>query len=187
MALQSLNIIKKWFKTGLKPTQNQFWDTWDSFWHKSEQIPISKIDGVMNIYNSINECALDNDVVHKLGNLNETVTGLKKFQDLAVQQGLTFLIAENIIGKIEASGSQFDFIDDEQKPIFRASIRGFTLVKNGLYECNFSHFAISENRNYLLPNKSGTLALENTVNGSFITSDKKTVTVVNGLITSVTF
>lgn len=49
-----LQTIKNWFKTGRRPTQQQFWDTWDSFWHKSEQIPIAKIDGVQSIYDSIN-------------------------------------------------------------------------------------------------------------------------------------
>lgn len=36
--------IKNWFKRGLKPTQEQFWSTWDSFWHKDEKLPISSID-----------------------------------------------------------------------------------------------------------------------------------------------
>lgn len=41
--------IKNWFKTGLKPTQAQFWSTWDSFWHKSESLPISSISGLGNL------------------------------------------------------------------------------------------------------------------------------------------
>ncbi len=46
MALNYTDIstIKNWFKTGLKPTQNQFWSTWESYWHKSEMLPISSID-----------------------------------------------------------------------------------------------------------------------------------------------
>lgn len=35
--------IKNWFKTGLKPKQDQFWAQFDSFWHKSESLPISSI------------------------------------------------------------------------------------------------------------------------------------------------
>ncbi|OXA71731.1 hypothetical protein B0A67_10270 [Flavobacterium aquidurense] len=46
MALQTLNTIKQWFRTGLKPTQAQFWDTWDSFRHKFEKIPVKDIDGI---------------------------------------------------------------------------------------------------------------------------------------------
>lgn len=51
MAKQTLNIIKNWFKTGLKPTQAQFWDTWDSFWHKDETIPASSIENLDSRFN----------------------------------------------------------------------------------------------------------------------------------------
>ncbi len=44
MAIQALNTIKKWFQTGLKPSQNQFWDTWDSFRHKLEKVPLEDIE-----------------------------------------------------------------------------------------------------------------------------------------------
>lgn len=43
------NTIKNWFRTNLKPTQSQFWATWDSFWHKDEKIPITAIDDIENI------------------------------------------------------------------------------------------------------------------------------------------
>ncbi|WP_343586159.1 hypothetical protein [Flavobacterium sp.] len=44
MAIQALNTIKKWFQTGLKPSQNQFWDTWDSFRHKLEKVPLEDVE-----------------------------------------------------------------------------------------------------------------------------------------------
>lgn len=46
MAVVTLNTIKNWFKTGLIPTQQQFWDTWDSFRHKSEKIPVADVEGI---------------------------------------------------------------------------------------------------------------------------------------------
>ena len=46
MALQTLTTIKNWFTTGLKPTQTQFWDTWDSFRHKNEKVPVEEVDGI---------------------------------------------------------------------------------------------------------------------------------------------
>ena len=52
MAKTELNIIKNWFKTGLKPTQGQFWSTWDSFWHKDEKLPISNVENLENILNN---------------------------------------------------------------------------------------------------------------------------------------
>ncbi len=40
------NTLKQWFKNKLKPTQEQFWAWLDSYWHKSEQIPVTKIEGL---------------------------------------------------------------------------------------------------------------------------------------------
>jgi hypothetical protein len=52
MAIVNLTTIKNWFRTGLKPTQTQFWDTWDSFRHKSDKVPVADIDGIEAIVNS---------------------------------------------------------------------------------------------------------------------------------------
>lgn len=52
MPLQTLNTIKSWFKTGAKPTQQQFWDTWQSFWHKDEQIPQNSIQDLTRTLNN---------------------------------------------------------------------------------------------------------------------------------------
>lgn len=49
--MASLNTIKNWFKTGLKPNQLQFWDTWDSFWHKDDIIPATKIENLNQRFN----------------------------------------------------------------------------------------------------------------------------------------
>lgn len=49
MAKQTLSSIKNWFRTGLKPTQAQFWDTWDSFWHKDDAIPVSSVEGLSSL------------------------------------------------------------------------------------------------------------------------------------------
>ncbi|WP_434575552.1 hypothetical protein [Riemerella anatipestifer] len=40
------NIIKNWFRNGLKPTQEQFWAWQDSFYHKSDKIPQTQIEGL---------------------------------------------------------------------------------------------------------------------------------------------
>jgi hypothetical protein len=49
MSIQKLNTIKQWFRTGLKPTESQFWDTWDSFRHKYDKIPVKDIEGIDNL------------------------------------------------------------------------------------------------------------------------------------------
>ncbi|WP_282628810.1 hypothetical protein [Empedobacter sedimenti] len=38
--------LKNWFKRLDKPKQAQFWEWFDSYWHKSESLPISSISGL---------------------------------------------------------------------------------------------------------------------------------------------
>jgi len=59
MAIVPLNTIKSWFRTRLRPTQAQFWDTWDSFWHKSDSIPMSSIEGLENAFNNLDFPTVD--------------------------------------------------------------------------------------------------------------------------------
>jgi hypothetical protein len=59
MAIQTLNTIKNWFKTNLKPTQSQFWDTWDSFRHKNEKIPVEDVEGIDELLNAFEGKTLD--------------------------------------------------------------------------------------------------------------------------------
>lgn len=40
--------IKSYFNTGDKPTQEQYHDTWDSFWHKDEMIPCENIESLVS-------------------------------------------------------------------------------------------------------------------------------------------
>lgn len=44
--MASLPTIISWFLTGKLPTQQQFTETWNSFWHKDEEIPQAKIQGL---------------------------------------------------------------------------------------------------------------------------------------------
>ncbi|WP_435135694.1 hypothetical protein [Formosa sp. A9] len=41
-----LSTIKNWFRTGLKPTQAQFWAVWDSYRHKDEPIPTTDVQNL---------------------------------------------------------------------------------------------------------------------------------------------
>ena len=46
------NTLKNWFKTGLKPTQTQFWAWIDSYWHKDEPIPQSAVQNLQLTLNA---------------------------------------------------------------------------------------------------------------------------------------
>ena len=52
--------LRNWFKTGLKPTQAQFWAWMDSYWHKDEKIAISNIENLGNIL----DAKADNNHTH---------------------------------------------------------------------------------------------------------------------------
>lgn len=46
MAIVSINTIKNWFKTGMIPTQDQFWSVFDSFRHKDDKVPVADVEGI---------------------------------------------------------------------------------------------------------------------------------------------
>lgn len=52
MAKQTVNALKQWFLTGKFPTQQQFHDWLDSFWHKDDEIPIDKVTNLATILNT---------------------------------------------------------------------------------------------------------------------------------------
>lgn len=74
MAKQTLNILKNWFRTGLKPTQQQFWDWMDSFFHKDEKIPLTSIDGIQEEFDKKADKGLIQ--ISDVENLEETLDAL---------------------------------------------------------------------------------------------------------------
>lgn len=53
MAKTGIAQLKNWFKNGLKPAQEHFWNWMDSFWHKDEAIPTESIDGLDEYFNGV--------------------------------------------------------------------------------------------------------------------------------------
>lgn len=49
--MASIGTILDWFKTGKKPTQTQFWESWQSFWHKDEIIPQASVEDLTSSLN----------------------------------------------------------------------------------------------------------------------------------------
>lgn len=74
MAKQTLNILKNCFRTGLKPTQQQFWDWMDSFFHKDEKIPLTSIDGIQEEFDKKADKGLIQ--ISDVENLEETLDAL---------------------------------------------------------------------------------------------------------------
>ena len=44
--MTAIETLKQWFSNLKKPTQEQFWAGLDSFWHKSEKIPMASVEGL---------------------------------------------------------------------------------------------------------------------------------------------
>jgi hypothetical protein len=69
--------IREWFKTGLKPTQTQFWSFFDAIRWNDETIPVADIDGIVEILNDKAESAvvanhlIDGDAHNTLFELKE--------------------------------------------------------------------------------------------------------------------
>ena len=85
MAIQATNTIKQWFRTGLKPTQQQFWDWLDSFRHKDDKIPAADVEGIDELLLAkADKSVLDNHLSSTNANAHTadqiTETSDRKFQ-----------------------------------------------------------------------------------------------------------
>lgn len=86
MSTQRRSVLKNWFRKGLKPTQAQFADAFDSFFHKSEDlIPLNNVLGLT--------AALENKKTELQDYLNaklsEAVDGLaERLNDIIEEMGV---------------------------------------------------------------------------------------------------
>lgn len=53
--MTSIAVLKSWFETGDTPTEAQFAELIDSLYHKSENIPINKVQDLVSELNEIHE------------------------------------------------------------------------------------------------------------------------------------
>ena len=67
MAITDKNTIYSWFQTDDFPTEAQFRTTWDSFWHKSESIPMIQITGLNELFNQTASVSQLNQKANKDG------------------------------------------------------------------------------------------------------------------------
>ena len=63
-----LNTLKQWFITAAKPTQAQFWNWLDSFWHKDEEIPVSNVENLENILINKADTSVTNNIQNQVNN-----------------------------------------------------------------------------------------------------------------------
>ena len=78
----SLSQIKSWFKKGMYPTESQFANTFDSFWHKDDTLPLSAIQNLMQVLNDkASVSTLDSKA-----DLNHEHEGYLRLQDIVGKQ-----------------------------------------------------------------------------------------------------
>ena len=66
MAVVNINTIKNWFKTGMIPTQDQFWSVFDSYRHKNDNIPVAEVEGINELLATrASQQVLDNHLAQK--------------------------------------------------------------------------------------------------------------------------
>jgi hypothetical protein len=93
MAITDKTTIKNWFKNKLKPTQEQFWAWIDSFWHKDESIPTSKIEELDTI---LSNKATTNEMNELTNNVNELTLALNEL--LAVSKTVSTVAPSGVPG-----------------------------------------------------------------------------------------
>lgn len=104
MAKTAINTIKNWFKTGLKPTQDQFWNWMDSYWHKDELIPQDKIQ---DLSTALSGKADADQLANKA---NADASGLTEEQKLAWKESLSVReVPANIalVDKLDKEGNVY--------------------------------------------------------------------------------
>ena len=115
MAIQTLNTIKQWFKTSLKPSQQQFWDTWDSFRHKFEKVPVKDIEGIDELLlNKADKTVLDNHLADKNAHAPQVNTDWNSesgFSQLINKPEFKTINGEEIVGEGDITVSGGDSQD----------------------------------------------------------------------------
>ncbi len=102
------NILKNWFLNGKKPPQEQFWAWLESYWHKDEKIPVSKVEGLSTLIENA-------DITNVLNQLEGQLEEISNIQELIenIQEEIS------LNGGVEINGESFDNIEDVVKEIVK--------------------------------------------------------------------
>ena len=70
-----INVLNEWFRKGRKPSQDQFWELFDSYWHKDNSIPKEKINGLnSSLDNKVDKNVYDSHLTELSRKLNKPVS-----------------------------------------------------------------------------------------------------------------
>lgn len=74
MEIASIAQLKKWFRRGLYPTQEQFHAWLDSFWHKEEKIDVRAVDRLPEMLNEKYGAADGENLELRMNRMDEETT-----------------------------------------------------------------------------------------------------------------
>lgn len=94
MAIKSVAVLKTFFETGDKPTQQQFWDFLDSYIHKDDGIAISDVSGLVTALNN----KVDISVLANYAQLNKIMVYADVVDELATisHNDAAFVLIKNV-------------------------------------------------------------------------------------------
>ncbi|SCY31651.1 hypothetical protein SAMN02927916_1837 [Flavobacterium anhuiense] len=155
MAIQTLNTIKNWFKTTLKPSQQQFWDTWDSFRHKLDKVPVKDVEGIDELLNAKADKIALNDHIADINahapQVNTDWNSESGFSQLLNKPDFKTINGESVIGDgditIEEGGLQ---------NLDQTLANGNTSTKEMIFESNGGATTTYNNMGVLLRGNNGT-------------------------------
>lgn len=86
MAQQTKTTLKQWFVRKAKPLASQFADWMDSYWHKDENIPIAKVEGLVDTLNELGSFDLSGkaDVTYVDAEIATNLTAANDYTDDAI-------------------------------------------------------------------------------------------------------
>ncbi|MBL7879185.1 MAG: hypothetical protein JNN23_04895 [Chryseobacterium gambrini] len=142
-----LNTILSWFQTDDFPTELQFANSWSSFWHKNDKLPISSIEGLTQMFqqtasseafnNHLTDSNAHSGFLAKLDATNLNTSNVNAWRSrLGVQD-----IPANV-GLVDNGGSQYVYnksqvdsiINDSKKEYYNKISGGSPEVANGIIE-----------------------------------------------------
>jgi len=97
--------IKSYFETGDKPKQQEYWDTWDSYWHKDEILPQERIEQLQQTLSK------KTDVVQFEEHLSDTDAHGTQVRTVALQ----VYKDDDSASDEELVAKAFDRLSDEEK------------------------------------------------------------------------
>lgn len=89
------NILKSWFKRGLKPLEAQFHAWMDSYWHKDDKIPVASVNNLADVLNKKAESKSLEAHVQDM-TIHKTQSEQQKLDNLADNPGATYATKDDI-------------------------------------------------------------------------------------------